>query len=272
MNPLVLIPARMAASRLPGKPMADIHGVPMIVHVWRRATEAAIGEVVVATDTAAVAEAILAAGGRAVMTRADHPSGSDRIAEALEQLDPRALHDVIVNVQGDLPTIAPSTIGAVLAPMADPAVDLATLVAEIRLEHQRTASSVVKMVGTTRRHGHFRCLYFTCATAPWGGRIAVASHRTLCVAARGAGALRRPCPLGARTARKAGTVAGTGRRHAHRSYGRGRCSVGGGHARGPGACAGHAKVIARGLSWRTSAWSGRARCRAASGRTGNRGT
>lgn len=168
MNPLVLIPARMAATRLPNKPMADIHGTPMIVHVWRRAMEAAIGEVIVATDTPAVVEVIRSAGGRAVMTRADHPSGSDRIAEALEQLDPDARHDVVVNVQGDLPTIAPSAIGAALAPMADPAVDVATLVAEIRVEHERVAPSVVKMVGTELTPGRFRCLYFTRATAPWG--------------------------------------------------------------------------------------------------------
>jgi len=168
MNPVVLIPARLAATRLPNKPLADIHGAPMIVHVWRRAMEAGIGAVVVATDSEAIAEAVTRAGGRVQMTRADHPSGSDRIAEALEALDPEGQHDVVVNVQGDLPTIAPATIRAALAPMEDAQVDLATLVAEITREEERTASQVVKMVGTEVAPGQFRCLYFTRATAPWG--------------------------------------------------------------------------------------------------------
>ena len=168
MNPVVLIPARLAATRLPNKPLADIHGAPMIVHVWRRAMEAGIGAVVVATDSEAIAEAVTRAGGRVQMTRADHTSGSDRIAEALEALDPEGQHDVVVNVQGDLPTIAPATIRAALAPMEDPGIDLATLVAEITREEERTASQVVKMVGTETAPGQFRCLYFTRATAPWG--------------------------------------------------------------------------------------------------------
>ncbi len=168
MNPIVLIPARMAATRLPDKPMAVIHGAPMIVHVWRRAMEAGIGEVVVATDSPAVAEAVRAVGGRVQMTRGDHPSGSDRIHEAVSTLDPTGLHDAVVNVQGDLPTISPATIRASLVPLMDPAVDLATLVAEIRREEERTAPSVVKMVGAELAPGRFRCLYFTRATAPWG--------------------------------------------------------------------------------------------------------
>jgi 3-deoxy-manno-octulosonate cytidylyltransferase (CMP-KDO synthetase) len=168
MNPIVLIPARLAATRLPDKPLADIHGTPMIVHVWRRAIEAGIGEVVVATPDAAVAEAVVRAGGRVQMTRADHPSGSDRIHEALATLDPEGRHDVVVNVQGDLPTIDPATIRAVLVPMAERAVDLATLVARITRDEERTASQVVKMVGSETAPGRFRCLYFTRATAPWG--------------------------------------------------------------------------------------------------------
>ncbi|MGG5810741.1 3-deoxy-manno-octulosonate cytidylyltransferase [Falsiroseomonas sp. CW058] len=168
MNPIVLIPARMAATRLPNKPMADIGGDPMIVHVWRRAVEAAIGEVVVATDSDAIAAAVAKAGGRVQMTRADHPSGSDRIHEAVSILDPTGLHDAVVNVQGDLPTIAPATIRAALVPLMDPAVDLATLVAEITREEERTAPQVVKMVGSEHAPGRFRCLYFTRATAPAG--------------------------------------------------------------------------------------------------------
>lgn len=158
----------MAATRLPGKPLADILGAPMIVHVWRRAMEAGIGPVLVATDSPEVAEAIRAAGGQVQMTRGDHPSGTDRIAEALEALDPEGRYDVVVNVQGDLPTIAPTAIRAALGPLADPAVDAATLVAEIHREEERTAPSVVKMVGTEITPGRFRCLYFTRATAPTG--------------------------------------------------------------------------------------------------------
>jgi len=168
MRPLVVVPARMAAVRLPGKPLADIHGEPMIVHVMRRAQEADIGPVLVATDSEEIAAAIRAAGGDAVMTRADHPSGSDRVQEAVERVDPDRRHDVIVNVQGDLPTIAPAAIRASLGPMAEPEVDIATLVAEIRREEERSAPSVVKMVGTPVAKGRFRCLYFTRATAPTG--------------------------------------------------------------------------------------------------------
>lgn len=168
MHPVVLIPARMAATRLPGKPMADINGQPMIVHVWRRAMEADIGVVVVATDSAEVAGAITQLGGRVEMTRADHPSGSDRVFEALARFDPDRRHDVVVNVQGDLPSISPRAIRQSLAPMRDAAVDIATLVAEIHSEEERHNPSVVKMVGSQVAPGHFRCLYFTRATAPTG--------------------------------------------------------------------------------------------------------
>lgn len=165
---LVLIPARMAASRLAGKPLADIAGEPMIVHVWRRAVAAAIGRVVVATDTPQIAAAIAAAGGEAVLTRADHPSGSDRIFEALGALDGAGGVATIVNVQGDLPTIAPHDIRAVLAPLADEAVDIATLAAEIRVADEHTNPNVVKVVGTEVAPGRLRALYFTRATAPHG--------------------------------------------------------------------------------------------------------
>lgn len=167
-NPIILIPARMASTRLPDKPLADIAGEPMIVHVLRRAEEAAIGPVVVATDTAAVAEAVERAGGRAVMTRAGHESGSDRIHEALETIDPQGRHDIVVNVQGDLPTIAPRVIAAAVGPLSDEAVDIATLAAVITREEERHESSVVKAVGSEIAPGHLRALYFTRATAPWG--------------------------------------------------------------------------------------------------------
>jgi len=164
----VLLPARLAATRLPGKPMADIHGEPMVVHVWRRAMQAGVGTVVVAADSPEVAEAVVAAGGQAIMTGPDHPSGSDRIHEALEALDPDRDFNVIVNVQADLPTIDPAAIRRCLGPLEDPEVDVATLVAEIVREEEKTAPSVVKMIGTEVAPGRFRCLYFTRATAPTG--------------------------------------------------------------------------------------------------------
>jgi 3-deoxy-manno-octulosonate cytidylyltransferase (CMP-KDO synthetase) len=163
---LVLIPARMASSRFPGKPLADIAGDPMIVHVLRRAEAAEVGPVVVATDSEAIATAVEKAGGRAVMTRTDHVSGSDRIFEALGVVGSRA--DLIVNVQGDLPTLQPDDVRAALAPLADPAVDIATIAAEIHDAAERTNPNVVKVVGTPIAAGRLRALYFTRATAPFG--------------------------------------------------------------------------------------------------------
>jgi 3-deoxy-manno-octulosonate cytidylyltransferase (CMP-KDO synthetase) len=165
---LILIPARMAASRLPGKPLADIEGEPMIVHVWRRAVAADICPVVVATDHESIAAAIQKAGGQAVMTRADHPSGSDRIFEALGLVDPEGRVQIIVNVQGDLPTILPADIAAAVALLDDPAVDIATLAAVITKPEERIAPSVVKAIGSPVSPGRLRALYFTRATAPTG--------------------------------------------------------------------------------------------------------
>jgi 3-deoxy-manno-octulosonate cytidylyltransferase (CMP-KDO synthetase) len=165
---LVLIPARMAATRLPGKPLLDIAGAPMIVHVLRRATAAAIGRVAVATDTPAIADAVREHGGEVVMTRADHPSGSDRIHEALQTLDPSRSIEMVINLQGDFPTIRPEQIGAVLAPLADPAVDIATLAAEIHTEEEATNPNVVKVIGSPIGPNRLRALYFTRATAPYG--------------------------------------------------------------------------------------------------------
>lgn len=167
-TPLIAIPARLSATRLPDKPLADIGGEPMIVHVWRRAMEAEIGPVLVATDSQRIAEAVAKAGGTAVMTSPAHPSGSDRIFEAVESYDPERRHDVIVNVQGDLPTIDPQAIAASVTPLADPAVDIATLAAVITVEEEKTAPSVVKAIGSPIGPGHLRALYFTRATAPTG--------------------------------------------------------------------------------------------------------
>ena len=168
MNPIVLIPARMAATRLPGKPLLLIAGVPMIVQVWRRAVEADVGPVVVATDDPRIADAVAAEGGRAALTRADHPSGTDRIHEALEALDPDGRHDAVVNLQGDLPTVDPRLVGAALRPLADADVALATLAAVIARDEERSDPNVVKLVGTEVGPGRLRALYFTRATAPWG--------------------------------------------------------------------------------------------------------
>lgn len=165
---LVLIPARMAATRLPNKPLMDIHGLPMIVHVLRRAEEAEIGRVAVATDTVDIADAVRAHGGEAVMTSPEHPSGSDRIHEAMRKLDPAGHAEIVINLQGDFPTITIDNIRDVLPPLADPAVDIATLASQIHTEEEDRASSVVKAVGTSLGGRRMRALYFTRATAPHG--------------------------------------------------------------------------------------------------------
>lgn len=168
MSTLILIPARMASTRLPGKPMADIAGLPMIVHVAQRARESGLGRVVVATDETAVADAVRDHGFEAVMTRADHQSGSDRIFEALLALDPDGKVETVVNVQGDLPTVDPETIRAGLRPLESDAVDIATLAVEIVRDEEKTNPNVVKAVGSPLSDTRLRALYFTRATAPWG--------------------------------------------------------------------------------------------------------
>ncbi len=168
MSNLILIPARMASQRLPGKPLADIGGKTMIVHVADRAAASGLGRVVVATDSREVHETVVAAGHEAVMTRGDHQSGSDRIYEALELVDPDGRANVVVNVQGDLPTIDPTLIAAALDPFDDPSADIATLGVEIEREEEKTNPNVVKIVGSPIGPGRLRALYFTRATAPWG--------------------------------------------------------------------------------------------------------
>ncbi|MEN9709642.1 MAG: hypothetical protein RIQ68_2050 [Pseudomonadota bacterium] len=168
MNAIVLIPARLASTRLPNKPLADIAGAPMIVQVWRRACEAQVGEVVVAADSPEIAAAVEAAGGKAVLTGQHHQSGSDRIFEALNLVDPQKRFDIVVNVQGDLPTVEPETVRAATRPLSDPHVDIATVCAEISRMEERTDPNVVKVVGTPIGPGLMRALYFTRATAPHG--------------------------------------------------------------------------------------------------------
>jgi 3-deoxy-manno-octulosonate cytidylyltransferase (CMP-KDO synthetase) len=168
-HPIVLIPSRLASTRLPGKPLADIGGAPMIVHVWRRAVAAAIGPVVVACGDHSIAEAIAAVGGQAVMTDPRHPTGSDRIAEAVKRLDPNREHDAVINVQGDLPLLDPAAIKVAWFALADPDIDIATLGAVITEPDALQDTSVNKVVAgfadTTRPA---RALYFSKAIVPWG--------------------------------------------------------------------------------------------------------
>jgi 3-deoxy-manno-octulosonate cytidylyltransferase (CMP-KDO synthetase) len=168
-NPIVMIPARLASTRLPGKPLALIAGEPMIVHVWRRAVAAAVGPVVVACGDHAIAAAITAAGGRAEMTDPRQPTGSDRIAEAIARLDPDRDHDAVINVQGDLPTLDPAAVQVAAHGLADPAIDIATLAAVITDPAALHDTSVNKVVaGFADRRLPARALYFSKAIVPWG--------------------------------------------------------------------------------------------------------
>ncbi|MBV8336829.1 MAG: 3-deoxy-manno-octulosonate cytidylyltransferase, partial [Alphaproteobacteria bacterium] len=164
-----MIPARLAATRLPGKPLAEIGGAPMIVHVWRRAVAAEIGPVVVACGDSAIADAIEAVGGRAVMTDPALPTGSDRIHQAIMRLDPSRSHDAVINVQGDLPLLDPAAVRVALAGLADPEFDIATLAAVIENETALTDTSVNKVVaGFLDPNRPARALYFSKAIVPWG--------------------------------------------------------------------------------------------------------
>ena len=175
---IILIPARLQATRLPRKPMADIAGEPMIVHVWRRAMEAEAGRVVVCTDAEEIKTVIVTAGGEAVLTRADHASGSDRIFEALSRLDPEGDFELVVNMQGDLPTLEPKLVTACLAPLQVPmkagGPHLATIAAEIKNASERSNPNVVKVIGSPVKiqgrplADRLRAFYFTRATAPHG--------------------------------------------------------------------------------------------------------
>ena len=169
MDCLIVIPARLKATRLPDKPLVDIAGEPMIVHVWRRAVEADCGPVLVATDAEAVRDAVLLAGGKALITRPDHPSGSDRVFEMVEKFDPKGAFEVVVNLQGDLPTLDPRLVRTCLAALREHDADIGTIAAAITREEERTDPNVVKVVGTPLKGGAaLRALYFTRATAPYG--------------------------------------------------------------------------------------------------------
>lgn len=165
---LTIIPARMSASRLPGKPLKDIAGTPMIVRVWQRAQAADLGPVVVATDSPEIQAVIHAAGGDAVLTQADHPSGSDRIFEALNLYDEENKCNKVINLQGDLPTIEPSLIKTCAALLEEEDVDISTLAVEIKDEAEKTNPNVVKLVGAHLAENRQRALYFTRCPAPYG--------------------------------------------------------------------------------------------------------
>jgi 3-deoxy-manno-octulosonate cytidylyltransferase (CMP-KDO synthetase) len=169
MNPILVIPARLASTRLPAKPLADIGGEPMIVRVLRQAEAAGLGPVIVAAGEQEIVVAVEAAGGRAVLTDPDLASGSDRVHAALEKLDPQRAHDVVVNLQGDLPALDPAQIRAVADALVQSGADIATLAAEITDPSERDNPSVVKAVVAWERNGQLgRALYFTRATAPGG--------------------------------------------------------------------------------------------------------
>ncbi len=168
MSALLVIPARMSSPRLPRKPLAEIAGRPLILHVLDRAREADVGQVVVATDSEELAEVVRGDGGEVVMTRSDHLSGSDRAEEAANILDPEGKVEIVINLQADLPTLAAAMVRAVLPPLDDPEVHLATLAAPITAYAERSDSSVVKVVGAPIGQARLRALYFTRAAAPWG--------------------------------------------------------------------------------------------------------
>ena len=171
MNPIILIPARMASTRLANKPLVDIHGAPMIVHVWRRAIEANIGDVVVACDHEDIARVVEKEGGKVILTDPDLPSGSDRIYQALMQEDPGKKHDIVVNLQGDLPNLPPKLLQKVLKPLANESTDLSTLGVPFEREEERHNPNNVKIVLSIEKDkSSGRALYFTRTNAPYNAK------------------------------------------------------------------------------------------------------
>jgi 3-deoxy-manno-octulosonate cytidylyltransferase (CMP-KDO synthetase) len=168
-NPIVLIPSRLASTRLPSKPLADIGGAPMILHVWRRAVATGLGPVIVACGDREIADAVEMAGGRALMTDPDLPTGSDRIHAALSALDPGRAYDAVINVQGDMPMIQPAAIRLAFEALADPETDIATLAAVIDDPRMLTQDHVNKVVaGFVDPARPARALYFSKLPVPWG--------------------------------------------------------------------------------------------------------
>ena len=169
LNPIIVIPARMASTRLPGKPLADIGGAPMIVHVMHRALAANIGPVVVACAETEIADAVRQAGGAAVITDPDLPSGTDRVKAAVDIVDPDGDYDCVINLQGDLPTLDPNAIGAAFNVLeAEPACDIATLVVATQDDREKADPNVVKAVVSWNTQTRGRALYFSRACTPFG--------------------------------------------------------------------------------------------------------
>ena len=190
MNPVVIIPTRLGSTRLPRKPLAEIAGRPMIAHVVERALEADLGPVWVAGEAEEIGAALEGCGAVYVLTRPDHPSGSDRIFEALGRLDPDGRHDVVVNVQGDLPTVAPASVRAALATLEEPAAQIGTIAAEIGTEHERTDPNVVKVIGSPLALRAAAGALLHPRHGPVGRRAALSPHRPLCLSPGRAGAFR----------------------------------------------------------------------------------
>ena len=213
-NTIIVIPARMAATRLPGKPLADIHGVPMIVHVWRRAFEAKLGHVLVAAGESEIATIIQAAGGDAIVTQSGLKSGSDRVAAALALRDPDRAFTYVVNLQGDLPTVDPLTIRRCLAGLTNDTVDISTVATEIHSDDDRANPNIVKAIapiGAGREVAFARD--FVRNLGPEHAAPPLAPYRYLCLQTRGAGALRDPAPVDPREGAFTGTVARPRQRH-----------------------------------------------------------
>jgi 3-deoxy-manno-octulosonate cytidylyltransferase (CMP-KDO synthetase) len=168
-NPIVVIPARLASTRLPNKPLADINGKPMIVHMLERGLEADIGPVAVACGDPEIADAVRQAGGRAVLTDPGLPSGSDRVHAAMAELDPERRHDVVVNLQGDFPTLEAGQLRLVVTPLADAGIDIGTLVVPIHSEEEANTASFVKAaVAFQDGQSVAPALYFSRQPIPWG--------------------------------------------------------------------------------------------------------
>ncbi|WP_336294499.1 3-deoxy-manno-octulosonate cytidylyltransferase [Bartonella sp. CB169] len=167
-EPIIFIPARIGSTRLPKKALAEIAGKPMVVHVAERAKKAALGRTIVATDHSDIAKAVRAYGHECIITSKDHKSGSDRIYEALTNIDPEQRYNAILNVQGDLPTITPSAIISALQPLENNLTDIATLGTIIAEEEEKINPNIVKIIGTPLSQNRLRALYFTRAKAPYG--------------------------------------------------------------------------------------------------------
>jgi 3-deoxy-manno-octulosonate cytidylyltransferase (CMP-KDO synthetase) len=169
MSCIIIIPARMAATRLPGKPLADIAGTPMIVRAWQAAVNAATGPVAVAAGDAEIVSAIEQRGGAAVLTDPGLPSGTDRVFAAVELLDPDGTHDIVVNLQGDLPLLDPVQLRIVKETLETSGADIATLAAPITEMRDFDNPNVVKPVVAWNEGEAFgRALYFSRARAPFG--------------------------------------------------------------------------------------------------------